>query len=286
MAAFETFDCPLETGVTVHAVAMGKAKGKGPLAVLLHGITANAYVFLPLMERLADRFRLVSIDMRGHGRSSKPAAGYAAKDYADDIEALIRHLNCGPALLIGHALGARDAFVAGARRNGLVAGIVAIDFTPFIDEQVFVALGERIGGGNRLFADKTAIATALSERYPMTPPDAIQRRVTYGYRPVDGGWRPLAEAHAMVETARGMRESFEADFRSLKVPTLLIRGAQSTFVSPEVWTRTRALRPDLRYVEMPGADHYAAEEIPSLIADEIRNLALASSTVITSPNET
>jgi len=282
MATFETFDCPLGTGITLHAVALGS----GPLAVLLHGITANAYVFLPLMERLACRFRLVSIDMRGHGRSSKPATGYKAKDYADDIEALIRHLDLGPALLIGHALGARDAFVAGARDNGLVSGIVAIDFTPFIDEQVFVALGERIAGGNRRFADKESIAAALSERYPMTPPDSIQRRVTYGYREVEGGWRPLAEAGAMVETARGMRESFEAEFRSLKVPTLLIRGAQSKFISPQVWSRTRALRPDFRDVELPGADHYAAEEIPGLIADEVSSLSLASSTVITSPKET
>jgi 2-(acetamidomethylene)succinate hydrolase len=151
----ETFEYPLD-GVTLHAVATGK----GPLAVLLHGITANAYVFLPLMERLADHFRLVSIDMRGHGRSSKPATGYAARNYADDIEALVRRLDVGPALLIGHALGARDAFVAGARDTGLVSGIVAIDFTPFIDEQVFVALGQRIGHGNRLFADKAAIAAA------------------------------------------------------------------------------------------------------------------------------
>lgn len=259
-----TFDCPLG-GVTLHAVAVGK----GPLAVLLHGITANAYVFLPLMERLAGHFRLVSIDMRGHGRSSKPATGYAARNYADDIEAMIRHLDSGPALLIGHALGARDAFVAGARPNGLVSGVVAIDFTPFIDEQVFVALGQRIGYGNRLFADTTAIAATLSERYPMTPPDAIQRRVTHGYRTVEGGWRPLAEAAAMVETARGMRESFEADFKSLKVPTLLIRGAESTFIAPDVWARTKALRPDMRFVELAGADHYAAEQIPGPIADEI-----------------
>lgn len=260
----ETFEHSLG-GVTLHAVAAGK----GPLAVLLHGITANAYVFLPLMERLADHFCLVSIDMRGHGRSSKPATGYAAKDYADDIEALVRRLDAGPALLIGHALGARDAFVAGARDNGLVSGIVAIDFTPFIDEQVFVALGQRIGHGNRLFADKAAIAAALSERYPMTPREAIDRRTQYGYRAVEDGWRPLADAGAMVETANGMRESFEDDFKSLKVPTLLIRGAESKFISPEVWARTKALRPDMRAVELPGADHYAAEQIPGPIAQEI-----------------
>jgi 2-(acetamidomethylene)succinate hydrolase len=280
--AVETFDCPLGSGVTLHAVAMGR----GPLAVLLHGITANAYVFLPLMERLAAHFRVVSVDMRGHGRSSKPATGFAAKDYADDIEMLVRHLDSGPALLIGHALGARDAFVAGARDNGLVSGVVAIDFAPFVDEQVFVALGQRIGHGNRLFADTEAITAALSERYPMTPPEAIQRRVHYGYRKVEGGWRPLAEAAAMVETAAGMRESFEADFRSLKVPTLLLRGAESKFISPTVWARTKALRPDMRFVELPGADHYAAEEVPGAIADEVLSFATASLTVITSPNET
>jgi len=260
----ETFDGPLG-GVTLHAVALGE----GPLAVLLHGITANAYVFLPLMERLAGHFRLVSIDMRGHGRSSKPATGYTAQDYADDIEALVRHLDAGPALLIGHALGARDAFVAGARDNGLVSGIVAIDFTPFIDEQVFVALGQRIGHGNRLFADRAAIAAALSERYPMTPRDAIERRAQYGYREADGGWRPLADAIAMVETANGMRKSFEVDFTSLKVPTLLIRGTESKFISPQVWARTRALRPDMRAVELANADHYAAEQIPGPIAEQI-----------------
>lgn len=253
--------------VTLHAAACGE----GPLAVLLHGITANAYVFLPLMKRLASTFRLVSIDMRGHGRSSKPDTGYAASDYADDIEALIRHLAGGPALLIGHALGARDAFVAGARDSGLVSGVVAIDFTPFIEPDVFEALGQRIAAGHRLFPDIGAIERALAERYPRMPIEAIRRRARYGYVRTDGGWRPLAEASAMTQTAMGMRENFEAAFASLKVPTLLIRGAESKFISPEVWARARALRPDMRAVELPDADHYAAEEIPGPIAEEILN---------------
>ncbi|MBX9945774.1 MAG: alpha/beta hydrolase [Reyranella sp.] len=251
--------------VTLHTIAAGK----GPLAVLLHGITANAYVFLPLMRHLADHFHVVAVDMRGHGRSSKPATGYAATDYARDIEALIRHLGGGPALLIGHALGARDAFVAGARDNGLVTGVVGIDFTPFIEPAAFEALGRRISGGNRLFADVAAIEQALAERYPRMPADAIRRRAQYGYVRVDDGWRPLAALDAMLQTAAGMRESFEAAFVSLKVPTLLIRGADSKFVSPDVWARTRMLRPDMRMVELPDADHYAAEEIPGPIAREI-----------------
>jgi len=45
--------------------------GAGPLALCLHGVTANAYVFEPLMTALAARFRVVSLDQRGHGRSPK-----------------------------------------------------------------------------------------------------------------------------------------------------------------------------------------------------------------------
>jgi pimeloyl-ACP methyl ester carboxylesterase len=53
------------------------------------------------------------------------------------------------------------------------------------------------------------------------------------------------------------------------VPTLLIRGAESTFISPEVWARTKTLRPDMHFVELPDADHYAVEQIPGPIAEEI-----------------
>ncbi len=262
--AVTTRDCPIGA-VTLHTISAGA----GPLAIFLHGITANAYVFLPLMARLAHRFRVVSVDMRGHGRSAKPARGYGADDYADDIEGLIRHLGGSPALLVGHALGARDALVAAARDRGLVSAVVAIDFTPFIESAVFEALEQRVGGGNRLFPDVDAIHAALAHRYPRMPDDAIRRRARYGYVAVEGGLRPLAEPSAMRLTAAGLRHDLAPTLQAIRVPTLLIRGAESVFVSPEVWSRSRALRPDIAAVEVAEADHYAAEEVPGPITEEI-----------------
>ena len=48
------------------------------------------------------------MDQRGHGLSDKPDSGYGAKDYTDDLVALIKTLNAGPAIIVGHSLGARN----------------------------------------------------------------------------------------------------------------------------------------------------------------------------------
>jgi 2-(acetamidomethylene)succinate hydrolase len=264
LAGARTVECDLG-GISLHGVAAGS----GPLALLGHGITANAYVFLPLMARLAGRFALVSFDQRGHGRSGKPAEGYAAADFAADIAAAVRVLGGGPAFLIGHSLGARNALEAGVRFPELVAAVVAIEFTPFIEPEVFDALAARVGGGDRLFESSAAVKAYLADRYSRLPPDAVERRAKYGYVEADGGWRALADPAAMRKTSHGLRADLEPALRAIRVPTLLIRGADSRLVSPAAWAKTKALRPDLPAIEVAGGDHYAPEEVHGPIADEI-----------------
>ena len=56
------------------------------------------------------------------------------------MAAVIESLGCGPAVVLGHSLGARNAVVAGATFPELVAAVVAVDFTPFIAAEIFDAL--------------------------------------------------------------------------------------------------------------------------------------------------
>src|SRR5688572_33497004 len=97
--------------MTASSATSGRSTTSRPAALCLHGITANAHVFEPMAELLAARFRITSIDQRGHGSAPKPASGYAALDYAGDLNNLLSEST----LLIGHSLGARNALVAGAR---------------------------------------------------------------------------------------------------------------------------------------------------------------------------
>lgn len=250
-------------GIRLHGVTAGS----GPLCLMFHGITGNGYVFAPMIDRLAPRLRCISFDQRGHGRSGKPAHGYAAHDFARDIAAIIAKLDAGPALLIGHSLGARNALVAGSTYPASIAAVVAIDFTPYIETEVFDALDARVAGGAQVFADWDAAKAYLVQRYPKLPAEAIERRARYGMIQCAGGLRPLADPDAVRQISTGLREDLAAPLQRLQVPTLLIRGAESKLVSTAAWERTRALRPDLRAVEIPGVDHYVQEEAPQAVVD-------------------
>jgi 2-(acetamidomethylene)succinate hydrolase len=215
-----------------------------------------------MAELLATRFRITSIDQRGHGRAPKPASGYAAEDYAADISRMVREKT----LLIGHSLGARNALVAGARYAEKVAAVVAIDFTPYIEPEVFDALDSRVGGGARNFASLDEVKKYLNERYARLPNDAIERRARHGYECVDGKWRALAAPEAMRETCAGLRADLVPTLKAIRVPVLLLRGEDSKLVSRAAWDKTRALRPDLPAREIVRADHYVPEEQPAAVA--------------------
>ena len=154
--------------------------------MLLHGITANARVWDPVAEALAGRYRVVAVDQRGHGVSETPDCGHGADEFADDVQALVEDLDRGPAVVMGHSMGARNALVAASRYAGAVVACVAIEFTPGIESPVFDALDVRIATGARRFADLEEVRAYLTARYPAIPPEAVARRMVGGFRAAPG----------------------------------------------------------------------------------------------------
>lgn len=245
--------------------------GSGPLMLFFHGITANSAVFEPLMAHLSDRFTTIAVDQRGHGLSDKPTDGYEAADFADDIAALIRTLDRGPAILVGHSLGSRNSVTAAARHPDLVRSVVAIDFTPFIETEVFDALEARVNAGDQAFPDVGAVEAYLANRYPNIPSPAIRIRAASGYRATADGLRPLASPAAMAKTAKGLRADLAPAYRSVTRPVLIVRGGDSKLVTAAALAKTSALRPDLPVVVVPGADHYVNEVSPEITLKAITN---------------
>lgn len=92
-------------GTQLHVIDAGNPRGK-PL-VFIHGFSQSALSWTrQLNSSLADAFRLVALDLRGHGLSEKPPEGYAdSRLWADDIQAVIQVLNLDHPILCGWSYG-------------------------------------------------------------------------------------------------------------------------------------------------------------------------------------
>jgi pimeloyl-ACP methyl ester carboxylesterase len=94
-----------------HSVDVGDVRlhvaevpGERPM-VMLHGIGMDWRVWQAIARRLAPTFHLYLVDLRGHGESDKPRAGYTIGHYAADVEELVVRLGLREAVLVGSSLG-------------------------------------------------------------------------------------------------------------------------------------------------------------------------------------
>jgi 3-oxoadipate enol-lactonase len=106
----------------------------GPTLLLLHGLGASGAVWQGAGRRLHPTFRLIAPDLRGHGESDKPSAGYLVRDYAGDMAAFLGHEPACPVHVLGHSLGAVVAALLAAERPELVNRLVLVD-PPFDAER-------------------------------------------------------------------------------------------------------------------------------------------------------
>ncbi|MEF2976232.1 alpha/beta fold hydrolase [Subtercola sp. YIM 133946] len=247
-----------------------RVRGAGPAVVLLHGTTANHAVWEPVGDALEGRATVIALDQRGHGRSDKPAEGYSGDDFVTDVITVLDALGVQQAMVAGHSLGGRNAWLAAAQHPDRVMGAVVVDYTPYVEMPVLDQLEERVALGFRPFASTDDIEAYLRDRYPAILPGAIERRARWGYRLLDDGhWVPRASAPAMAKLIDGFRTPYDREFREVAAPMTHLRGSESALVSPAAWQSAIADRPADHWVEVAGADHYIPEEQPELVADEI-----------------
>lgn len=108
--------------------------GKGTPVVLLHGLASQSHIFDLVAPLLARNARVVALDQRGHGESSKPDAGYDFENVVADLLAFFAALKIKRAILIGHSWGGNVALQFAATHPDRTAALVFID-GGFLDMQ-------------------------------------------------------------------------------------------------------------------------------------------------------
>jgi pimeloyl-ACP methyl ester carboxylesterase len=115
-------------GVKLHYYRTG---GNKPPLVLAHGITDDGLCWTPVAEVLAEKFDVIMVDARGHGKSEAPADGYTLTNLGTELAGLIQALELNKPILLGHSMGAITVLITAGLFPDLPRAILLEDPPPF-----------------------------------------------------------------------------------------------------------------------------------------------------------
>jgi lipase len=119
---------PRERHVRVNGVdlCLFEWGGDGPLLLFSHATGFHARCWDEVIRRLPGR-RAIAIDMRGHGRSEKPPVEYDWRHFGDDVTELVRALDLGGIVAVGHSMGGHSVTYAAGRETARFAALLLVD---------------------------------------------------------------------------------------------------------------------------------------------------------------
>lgn len=249
---------------------------EGVPLVLLHGHGNEAHLWDDFVPAVAEHYRVLAVDQRGHGDSDWDAEGrYDTDAMADDLEALLAHFEIDRFVLVGFSMGGRVSMEFAGRHPERLAGLVLVDIGPEIDPRGALRIGNEMAEQRApVFTSVDEYARMLSLNYPAGRPEALQRMARHGLRKRDDGLlelkmdpklradRPTDEAARRAEEAFTRRQ-WEA-LAKIPCPTLVVRGAASDILSPEIADRmVDEVLPNGRLAVVPQAAHSVATDNPA-----------------------
>jgi pimeloyl-ACP methyl ester carboxylesterase len=120
-------------GINLHYIAYSTQQ---PTLLMLHGLTANCYAFQGLIEAgLHQHWQVLSVDLRGRGKSSQPAFGYTIAQHAQDVMGLLKHLGITQIELCGHSFGGLLASYLAYHHPQVFTKVYILDAAPQMNPQ-------------------------------------------------------------------------------------------------------------------------------------------------------
>jgi esterase len=236
-------------------------RGAGPPVVLLHGLFGQAVNFATVQRRLAERFRVLALDLRNHG-ASPHAPTMTLSEMAADVAETLRAAAALPSALIGHSLGGKVAMTVALHTPAAVGRLLVADIAP-------AAYPEHGGQYARYLAAMAAVPlapgltrAAADAALAAAVPDAAVRAFLLQNLRLDAAprWRiDLAAIEAGLPAILGWTAQEGATYEG---PALFLSGARSDYLRPEHRATIRALFPRARFAALKGAGHWLHADDP------------------------
>jgi len=222
-----------------HRTWFADSRGSGEPVLLLHGGLSDSELLLdPLEPALADRFRVVAFDRRGHGRTADTDAPFHYDDMTTETIAVIDKLIGGPAHLIGWSDGGNVAMLVALRRPDLVRSLVLIGSNYHFDS---AEPAEPTGSGPPPF---------IKERYAERSPEGADH------------FAAVFQKSLAMWTAEPTLTT--DDLRRVSVPALVLVGDDDLMTFAHTASLYESL-PLGQLAVVPGTSHGVVVEKPDLV---------------------
>jgi len=261
---------------------VAEAGGGDDPVLLLHGWPQHWYEWRNLMPALADRHRVLAMDLRGFGWSDAPRRGYEKENLATDVLAVLDELGLERVKLVGHDWGGWIGFLLCLRAPQRFDRYLALNIpTPWVKlrkalphmgrllyQQLIqapwigylahrrgrlVRLALRAGGTDRSFWDERTLSTfADNLAEPARARAAVQMYRVFNLR-------------ELVPVLRGRYAE-----QRLTVPTRMLFGTDDAAIHPDLLVGYEPHVDDMAIEYVPGCGHFIADERPELVAERAR----------------
>jgi pimeloyl-ACP methyl ester carboxylesterase len=224
----ETMQVPVADGVTL-AVDAWRPTVESPAAafLLVHGLASNARMWDGVAAALVEAGHAAfTVDLRGHGRSSKPDRPYDVRTVAEDVAALIEGLGLDRPMVAGQSWGGNVVLELAARRPELVRGVVCVDGgwlelrREFADWEACVAFlaPPRLAGRRR-----EEIESRIRTSHPDWPATGLRGVMANFELRADGTIAPWLTFDRHIDVLRGLWDHSPTEvYPGVRVPVLLV----------------------------------------------------------------
>jgi len=263
-------------GIDFHVAEAGSGDD---VVLCLHGWPQHWYEWRHLMPALADRHRVLALDLRGFGWSDAPRDGYEKEDMATDVLAVLDELGLERVKLVGHDWGGWIGFLLCLRSPRRFERFLALNILPpWVSARAMAphlwrfwyqwlilspGVGYRLHRGGRFVPKVLVGGSSVREAWD-----------EQALRAFAGNLAEPARARAAVQMYRvfNLREALPIvrgryARQRLTVPTRLVFGTDDKALRPEILAGYQHHGEDMELELVPGCGHFIADERPDLVAE-------------------
>jgi pimeloyl-ACP methyl ester carboxylesterase len=264
-------------GRRFHYTEWGQASAR-PL-VLLHGVTGHARTWDDEAGLLAERYRPLALDQRGHGDSEPvPDGDYSDAALLGDLVAFVDTLHLERLTLVALSLGGRVAMNYAGHHPDRVERLVIVDIGPEIAPAGRARVGMLMAAAPERFDSVEDVVTHMRANNPLYTEALLRRRAQHAVRPLPGGGFTWKYDRALRDAIRQGRLRVPADlwpqWRAITCPTLLIRGEHSDVLSEETAKGMIDTQPAARLAVVAGAGHTVPGDQPAAFQALLRQFLM------------